>query len=122
MLIPVKAYLLGQQDPAYTDLVKSVAAIVFLSTPHRGSNLAETLNRILRVSFVSTPKSYVAELVKNSFTVQKLNEQFRHVAPKLNIMSFYETQPTAVGLNHIVSHCFFLITLPVISVCSLWRR
>jgi hypothetical protein len=28
--------------------------------------------------------------------LQKLNDQFRHVAPKLDIVSFYETQPTPI--------------------------
>jgi len=87
----------GQFDPEYEPIMKSVSAILFMSTPHRGTNLAETLNRILQVSFVSTPRQYINDLVKNSSTIQKINEQFRHLAPKLSIVSFYETQPTAIG-------------------------
>ena len=62
------------------------------------------MNRILQVSFLS-PKGYIGDLNRNSFTLQKINEQFRHVAPKLDIISFYETQPTAIGIsqNRIVS-------------------
>ena len=37
----------GQYDPTYIPIVKAVTSIIFLSTPHRGTNLAETLNRIL---------------------------------------------------------------------------
>lgn len=75
-----------------------------MSTPHRGTNLAETLNRILQVSFLS-PKGYIGDLTRNSFILQKINEQFRHVAPKLDIISFYETKTTAIGVsqNRIVS-------------------
>ncbi len=87
----------GQFDPEYEGIVKAATAILFMSTPHRGTNLAETLNRILQVSFVSTPRQYIDDLVKNSATVQKINEQFRHLAPRLSIVSFYETQPTAIG-------------------------
>ena len=76
-----------------------VSAILFLSTPHRGTNLAETLSRILQASFISAPKQFIGDLAKNSFTLQKLNDQFRHVAPKLDIVSFYETQMTPVGLQ-----------------------
>jgi hypothetical protein len=65
-----------------------------MSTPHRGTHLAETLNRILQVSFVTNPMQFIAELAVGSQTLQKLNEQFRHVAPKLQIVSFYETRPT----------------------------
>lgn len=77
-------------------IMKSVSSIVFLSTPHRGTNLAETLNRILQVSFVTSPMQFIADLAAGSQTLQKLNEQFRHVAPKLQIVSFYETRPTTM--------------------------
>jgi hypothetical protein len=89
----------GKFDPEYESIVNAVSAILFLSTPHRGTNLAETLNRILQVSPISTAKQYISDLTKNSFTLQKLNEQFRHVAPKLDIVSFYETKPTPIGFS-----------------------
>ena len=89
----------GQYDPEYKQIVNAISAILFLSTPHRGTNLAETLNRILQASFISSPKQFVSELTKNSFTLQKLNEQFRHVAPDLDIISFYETQMTPIGIS-----------------------
>ncbi|KAK4445791.1 hypothetical protein QBC34DRAFT_412670 [Podospora aff. communis PSN243] len=96
-LIVKEAYMQGQFDPEYERIVKAVSAILFMSTPHRGTDLAETLNRILQVSFVSAPRQYIDDLVKNSSTVQKINEQFRHLAPRLSIVSFYETQPTSMG-------------------------
>lgn len=86
----------GQNDPTYEYIIKSVSSIIFLSTPHRGTNLAETLNRILQVSFATNPMQFIAELAAGSQTLQKLNEQFRHVAPKLQIVSFYETRPTTL--------------------------
>lgn len=89
----------GQNDPEYEPIIKAVSAIIFLATPHRGTNLAEILNRILRSTVVSNPKQYVSDLAKNSFTLQRLNEQFRHVAPRLDIISFYETQSTSIGLK-----------------------
>lgn len=36
--------------------------------------------------------------MQNSFTLQKLNEQFRHIAPRLDIVSFYETLATPLGV------------------------
>lgn len=86
----------GQNDPTYEDIIKSVSSIIFLSTPHRGTNLAEVLNRILQVSFVTNPMKFIAELAAGSQTLQKLNEQFRHIAPRLQIVSFYETRPTVM--------------------------
>ncbi|KAI4220319.1 MAG: hypothetical protein LQ349_008115 [Xanthoria aureola] len=95
-LVVKEAYMQGQNDPTYEYIIKSVSSIIFFSTPHRGTNLAETLNRILQVSFATNPMQFIAELAAGSQTLQKLNEQFRHVAPKLQIVSFYETRPTTL--------------------------
>lgn len=89
----------GQNDPNYEAIIKAVSAIIFLSTPHRGTNLAQTLNRILDTIMITNAKQYIADLKSNSLTLQKLNEQFRHIAPRLDIVSFYETMPTPIGLN-----------------------
>jgi hypothetical protein len=97
----------GQNDPEYEAIVKAISAITFLATPHRGTNLAELLDRILRSTIVTSSKQYISELAKNSFTLQKLNEQFRHIAPRLDIVSFYETQSTSIGIKsaRVVSKC-----------------
>ncbi|KAI0529825.1 hypothetical protein GGR58DRAFT_525850 [Xylaria digitata] len=95
-LIVKEAYMQGQNDPAYSEIIKTISSMIFLSTPHRGTNLAETLNRILRVSFVGNPMQFIAELSAGSQTLQKLNEQFRHIAPRLEVVSFYETRPTSM--------------------------
>lgn len=96
-----KAYVQGQIDPEYQSIIKRVSAIIFLATPHRGTGLAEILNRILQYSAISNSKQYVSDLAKNSFALQKLNEQFRHFAPRLDIVSFYETQPTSLGFKNV---------------------
>lgn len=95
-LVVKKAYLLGLHDETYSNMVNSISAIIFLSTPHRGSNLAETLNRVLSASFQS-PKSFISDLNKSSAVIEDLSEQFRHHAPKLSIWSFYETLATSIG-------------------------
>lgn len=89
----------GQNDPEYESIIMAISAIAFLETPHRGTNLAEILNRILQSAIVINSKQYISELAKNSFTLQKLNEQFRHIASRLDIVSFYETQPTSIRLR-----------------------
>ncbi|KAL8688517.1 MAG: hypothetical protein Q9218_005593 [Villophora microphyllina] len=97
-LVVKKAYILAQHDAHYEEIMGSTRAILFLSTPHRGTNLAELLNRILSVSvFNHSTKHYIAELKQNSPALQDINEQFRNLAPHLEIFSFFETQQTAVG-------------------------
>ncbi|KAA6406365.1 MAG: hypothetical protein FRX48_09849 [Lasallia pustulata] len=95
-LVVKKAYLLGQIDENYQGIVKAISAIMFLGTPHRGTNLAELLNKVLFVSFQSS-KSFIDDLNRSSPALEELNEQFRHVAPRLSIVSFYETLATTVG-------------------------
>ncbi|KAL8833153.1 MAG: hypothetical protein Q9170_004455 [Blastenia crenularia] len=97
-LVVKKAFILGQNDKQYRQTLASARAILFLSTPHRGTNLAELLNRILSVSvFNHSAKQYIAELKQNSPALQDINEQFRNIAPYLRIFSFFETQETSVG-------------------------
>ncbi|KAI0135684.1 hypothetical protein F4814DRAFT_402162 [Daldinia grandis] len=101
-LIIKEAYIQGQNDPEYQSIIKAISAIIFLATPHRGTYLAETLNRILQTTIITNSKPYISDLMNNSFTLQRLNEQFRHIAPRLDIVSFYETQPTSVVFKRIM--------------------
>ncbi len=75
--------------------------MVFLSTPHRGTGLAKVLNYFLQAALL--PRAYIADLERNSSTLQQINEQFRHAAPNMKIVSFYETWPTAVGPKKMVN-------------------
>jgi WD40 repeat protein/pimeloyl-ACP methyl ester carboxylesterase len=102
-LVAKKAYILGQNDVHYKDIVQSISAIIFLSTPHRGTDLAETLNKILSAClFAFSPKQYIEELRRNSDTLQEINDQFRNFAANMDIVSFFETQPTSVGLSSLL--------------------
>lgn len=98
-----QAYILGSQDPQFCHIIDKVASIVFLATPHRGSDLAETLSKFLTASFQS-PKQYIVELQKNSARISDINDQFKLYADRLDLVSFFETQPTSVaGLKKLVS-------------------
>lgn len=89
----------GQNDPEYEVIIKAITAITFLATPHRGTNLAQVLSRILQTTVFTNSKQFISEMGRHSLSLQKLNEQFRHIAPKLDIVSFYETRPTPIGLK-----------------------
>ncbi|KAF2963835.1 hypothetical protein GQX73_g9741 [Xylaria multiplex] len=100
-LVAKKAYLLGLHDANYQGIIEAVSSIVFLSTPHRGTHLAKILNRVLAASFQS-PRNFISDLDKGSPAIEELNEQFRHVALKLSIWSFYETLTTSIGPRQIM--------------------
>lgn len=78
-------------------MISRVSAMVFLATPHKGSQLAQTLNNILKVTPGGSARAFVAELEKNSGALQDINEQFRNMCSNLELVSFYETIKTPIG-------------------------
>lgn len=68
--------------------------MVFLATPHKGSNMAETLNVILRYSFFPGMNESVRDLGRNTAPIQRINEAFSKGAGDLELFSFYETVET----------------------------
>jgi len=98
--------MLANQDSAYQNIAQNIHGIIFLGTPHRGADSAQTLQNLLRVSLNHQPKAYIDDLVKNSGTLQDINEDFRHVANRLELISFYETLKTQIGPKTVAS--FFL--------------
>lgn len=89
-LVIKKAYMLARNDAAYHTLANRMQAMVFLATPHRGSDSAQLLTNVLRASMGS--KAYIIDLQKGSGTTQDINDNFRHVADALKIRTFYESQ------------------------------
>ncbi|KAH8881087.1 hypothetical protein GQ53DRAFT_848516 [Thozetella sp. PMI_491] len=98
-LVFKKAYLEGRLDDRFSSIIDAIKAVVFLSTPHRGSDLSEFLSKVLAISPGSSSKQYVSELSSQGPFLRATNEQFRHVASKLQIFSFYETLETQTGLT-----------------------
>ncbi|KAI0132551.1 WD40-repeat-containing domain protein [Xylariales sp. AK1849] len=99
-LVFKKAFIQGQLNEEYRSITASIKSVLFLATPHRGTDLAETLNKILSSSiFGHSSKDYIHELARSSPTIDELNESFRHHAGKLRIFSFYETLRTSIGLT-----------------------
>ncbi|KAL8791063.1 MAG: hypothetical protein Q9213_000270 [Squamulea squamosa] len=96
-LIVKKAYILGKGNQQYEKIVAQISAMVFLATPHRGSAFAAMLNNILKATPGGSGKNYVAELEKQSGSLQDINEQFRNICGSLELVSFYETLKTNVG-------------------------
>ncbi|KAJ9497212.1 hypothetical protein H2202_007369 [Exophiala xenobiotica] len=96
-LVAKKAYTLSRQSEEHGKFSAQVRSIFFLATPHRGSNLAELLSRVLQVSSGARP--YVNDLQPNSATIQAINEDFPRYCQQLELFSFYETLPMNVGVQ-----------------------
>ncbi|KAG6368892.1 hypothetical protein INS49_003110 [Diaporthe citri] len=88
------------KDPDMDELDMGKVPIIFVVHSMGGLVVKEARliykGKTIRNSVMLNSKQYVAELARNSLTLQKLNEQFRHIAPRLDIVSFYETMPTRI--------------------------
>lgn len=96
-LVIKKAYILARQFQGFEMLAHRVSTIFFLATPHRGSDLAQLLTKILSVASGARP--FVTDLHRNSLATQSINDEFPHHCKDLQLYSFYETLPTSYGVG-----------------------
>ena len=101
-LVIKKAYILACQDAAFQELARRIYGMVFLATPHRGSNSAQQLSSLLRISLPHGTKPYVGDLERGSGVLQSINDDFRHYSNTLNLRSFYETLKTTIGIASVL--------------------
>ncbi|KAI1196726.1 NACHT and WD domain protein [Nemania serpens] len=100
-LVIKKAYVAAHQDQTYCQLAERMRCIFFLATPHRGSEYASILNRILKISGITgitSSREYINEISLGSISAQLINEDFGRYASTLQVYSFYETLETSLGL------------------------
>lgn len=94
--------ILSRGEDSPQSLSNRIKCVFFLATPHRGSDYAATLHRILRVTEVaglSTTRDYVKDLKAGSASTQLINDEFGKFAHELAIYSFYETLETKLGVS-----------------------
>ncbi|EPE27487.1 alpha/beta-Hydrolase [Glarea lozoyensis ATCC 20868] len=99
-LVIKKAYILSRSSHEYTSIATRTKAMLFLATPHRGSDLGTTFTKILSLSSGSRP--FVTDLQRNSQITQSMNDEFSSLCEDLQLYSFYETMPTTVGPRKIM--------------------
>ncbi len=51
-LVFKKAFIQGHANDEFKDIVSRIKAVLFLATPHRGADMAETLNKLLALSSI----------------------------------------------------------------------
>jgi hypothetical protein len=97
-LVIKKACILAREDPVFHDIGARIHSIYFLATPHRGSDLAHTLDNILK-TIPTGHKPFIGSLKRNSETINVLNDQFRHAVKSVTIHSFIESVPMNWGIG-----------------------
>jgi pimeloyl-ACP methyl ester carboxylesterase len=92
-LVVKKAFILSRN---VTELKDRIRAIFFLATPHRGSDYAAILNKVLNVSSMNA-RQYINDLMTGSTSTLLINDDFADCARELPIFSFFETLKTKMG-------------------------
>jgi len=83
-------------EPLYLDIHESTAGIVFLGTPHRGSDKAaygKVLATLATAVLHKPAPQLVNALQANSDALMRLTTDFRFQLPRYQVYSFYETKP-----------------------------
>ncbi|KAK4222932.1 protein SERAC1 [Podospora fimiseda] len=94
--IVVKKALFRANDvhnKTWHDIGDATKGIVFFGTPHRGSDVANTLGPLANItsSGWGWAKSKFLPLLKtHSAPLREVSDEFRHVAPRYMLVSFYE--------------------------------
>ncbi|CEI70924.1 unnamed protein product [Fusarium venenatum] len=97
-IVVKKALIIAHNgSEVYIPILKSTTGIVFLGTPHRGSDLVPwgiLLSNLVRVTSIgrNIRKELLHTLSKDSNTLMEISKQFLQRATSLRIMSFVEQQ------------------------------
>ncbi|XP_048746791.2 protein SERAC1-like [Ostrea edulis] len=83
-----------------SDIVRNTSGIIFYSTPHRGSALANISNRGSRIF---SPTVEVQELGQDSLALRTLHNNFKQIVSenRIKVLSFGETVKQPVGYKRI---------------------
>jgi hypothetical protein len=96
-LVIKRAYLLvkGKQD--FASLTARIQGILFLAIPHRGSDMAQVLLKLLNL--IGGQRPYVTDLNRDSQAINSINDEFPEKCQDLLLYSFYKTIHTSFGVK-----------------------
>ena len=90
----------NEQLYRYEPFVNSMSGIVFLGTPHLGSNQAETLDRIcmiLKLASKKPPKPLAGRVAEENAIYPNLSKRFEGLYFRTPILSVYEKVETRIS-------------------------
>ena len=117
-IIIKQALRVARQDhrtPGFSDISDSARGIVFLGTPHRGSDLAKWLGTLTAITSAAarTPNpAFVRTLQANSADLLKVSQDFQSLAKEYAVVSFYEEHINRVLGRLVVDKLSAVMGLP----------
>lgn len=100
-LIRSSEYLNNRQDLGLGAIYRCTSGVVFLGTPHRGSEqtgLADIVSRIARVALRQPNKHIVRNLAEDSDVLERQRKSFASISERLSLVCLFEEVPTSIGL------------------------
>lgn len=88
-----RMYLLAKAKQEFASVAARIQGMLFLATPHRGSDMAQVLSNLLKLMPGQRP--FVTDLKRDSHTMHTINDEFPELCQGLLLYSFYETRPTS---------------------------
>lgn len=96
-IIVKKALLLHQSSEEGKVILSSIVGIIFMTTPHCGSELVNIDSMFVNIAstFTDMPKVLLKTLAKNSSALYDISREFATITAdlKLKLISFYELNP-----------------------------
>ncbi|EXA32954.1 hypothetical protein FOVG_15926 [Fusarium oxysporum f. sp. pisi HDV247] len=117
-IVVKKALIMAHNGSAvYGPILKATTGIVFLGTPHRGSDLASwgfLLSNLVSITSIgkNIRKELLRSLSKDSDTLAEISRQFLQRAKSLKIMSFIEQQVESPLTTLVVPEYSAIMGLP----------
>ncbi|KAN0079157.1 Alpha/Beta hydrolase fold [Elaphomyces granulatus] len=102
-------------EPQYQTISEVTVGIIFLGTPHRGSEKAsygEVLANVARTVMHKPAPDLINALRANSDALMRLTTDFRFQLPNYQVCSFYEMKPMPIFSSLIVEKHSSLLEIP----------
>jgi hypothetical protein len=100
-LIKSAAYQSHGRHPTLGEIYAHTRGVIFLGTPHRGSNkasLGEVIAQVAKYSFRQPNEQLIRTLQHDSHILENQRDQFTTISKDIPIVCIREEIPTGVGM------------------------